>query len=130
MKKIKYRQYRIYKLLIVLLLAGIVSSFITAGNFIIPLATFLVAIILMFFLKKNVDATLTDERIDTIAGKASRAVFTISTILMALTGMVLIALRETYPQYLITGYLLSYLGCGMLFLYVILFKYYYYSKRT
>lgn len=128
MRKIKYRQYRIYKLLIVMLLAGTVSSFVTAGNFVIPLAAFLIAILLMFFLKKNVDATLTDERIEIVAGKASRAVFTISVILMALAGMILIALRETYPQYLITGYVLSYLGCGILFLYVILFKYYYYKK--
>ncbi len=111
-----------------MLLAGIVSSFVTAGNFVIPLAAFLIAILLMFFLKKNVDATLTDERIEIVAGKASRAVFTISVILIALAGMVLIALRETYPQYLITGYVLAYLGCGILFLYVILFKYYYYKK--
>ncbi|MGY4884921.1 MAG: DUF2178 domain-containing protein [Nanobdellota archaeon] len=128
MRKIKYKKYRIYKLLIVMLLAGIVSSFVTAGNFVIPLAAFLIAILLMFFLKKNVDATLTDERIEIVAGKASRAVFTISVILIALAGMVLIALRETYPQYLITGYVLAYLGCGILFLYVILFKYYYYKK--
>ncbi len=111
-----------------MLLASIVGSFVTAGNFLIPLAAFLVAIVLMFFLKKNVDATLTDERIEIVAGNASKAVFTISVILMALAGMVLIALREAYPQYLITGYVLSYLGCSLLFLYVILFKYYYYKK--
>lgn len=111
-----------------MLLAGAVGSFVSAGNFVIPLAAFLVAIVLMFFLKKNVDTRLTDERIEIVSGKASRSAFVISVILMALAGMVLIALRETYPQYLITGYVLSYLGCGMLFLYVILFKYYYYKK--
>ena len=121
MKKIKYKQYRLYKLLIV-------SASVTVGNFVIPLVVFLLAIILMFILKKNVDEHLTDERINNLAGRASRIVFTVSTIIMALGGMVLIALRENYPQYLIVGYVLSYFACAMMFLYGILFKYY--SKKA
>lgn len=128
MKKIKYKQYRIYKLLIVILLAAIVSSFVTEGNLLIPLGAFLLAVILVFVLKKNVDQKLTDERLENIAGRASRIVFTISVLVMALAGMVLIALRENYPQYLVVGYVLSYFGCIMLFLYVLFFKYY--SNRT
>ena len=124
MKKIKYNQYRFYKLIIVMLLAGTVSAFVTAGNFVVPLLALLIAVLLMFILKKNVDAKLTDERIESIAGKSSRIAFVVSVLLMALAGIVLFALRETYPQYLITGYVLAYFGCGMLFLYTILFKYY------
>ena len=124
MKKIKYKQYRLYKLLIVMLLAAIVSASVTVGNFVIPLVVFLLAIILMFILKKNVDEHL----INNLAGRASRIVFTVSTIIMALGGMVLIALRENYPQYLIVGYVLSYFACAMMFLYGILFKYY--SKKA
>lgn len=124
MAKIRLRRYTFYKLLIVMLLAAIVGSFVTAGNFIIPLIAFLAAVVLMFLLKRNVEGVLTDERINNIAGKASRIVLTISVLIMALAGMILIALRELYPQYLIAGYVLSYLGCGMLFLYSILFKYY------
>ncbi len=120
----KYKKYKLYKLLIVLLLAGTVSAFVTAGNFIIPLIAFLIAVVLMFVLNRSVNEVLTDERINKIAGKAAKITMTVSVLIMALAGLVLIALRETYPQYLITGYVLAYLGCGMLFLYTILFKYY------
>jgi uncharacterized membrane protein len=124
MTKIKHKRYTLYKLLIVMLLAAIVSSFVVIGNFIIPLIAFLIASVLMFLLKKSTDETLTDERIEKIAGRASRLVFVISVLIMALAGMVLIALRNTYPQYSTIGYTLSYFGCGMMFLYSILFKYY------
>ncbi|MBU2562736.1 MAG: DUF2178 domain-containing protein [Nanoarchaeota archaeon] len=128
MKKIKYKQYRFYKLLIVLVLAAIVGASVSAGNFVLPLALFLVALILMFVLRKKVDEVLVDERVNKIAGRASRIVLSVSVVIMALSGMVLIAIRESYPEYLITGYVFSYFACGMLFLYVILFKYYFSKK--
>jgi uncharacterized membrane protein len=124
MKKIKYKQYRLYKILIVILLASIASIFVALGNFVIPLIVFFFAALLMFFLKKNVDAKLTDERMNIIGGKASRMVMTISAILMAIAGIILVSLRNTYPQGLIIGNVLIYTECGMMLFYSILFKYY------
>jgi uncharacterized membrane protein len=128
MRKIKYKQYTFYKLLIVIILAIIASTFVTLGNFVIPLVVFFIAVVLMFFLKKNVDAILTDERINAASGKASRIVITTFAFLMAIAGIILISLRNTYPQGLIIGNILIYTECGMMLLYSILFKYY--SKRT
>jgi uncharacterized membrane protein len=127
MKKIKYKNYRLYKILIVILLASIASTFVALGNFVIPLVVFFLAALLMFFLKKNVDAKLTDERMDIIGGKAARMVMTISAILMAIAGIILVSLRNTYPQGLIVGNILIYTECGMMLFYTILFKYY--SKK-
>jgi uncharacterized membrane protein len=127
MKKMNYKKYKIYKIIIVILLTGIVSGFVTAGNFIIPLAVFLLAIIIMYLMNKNVDAKLTDERINAVAGKASRIVLSASALIMAAAGIVLIALREKNPQYLIIGNLLIFIECGMMLVYAILFKHY--SKK-
>jgi uncharacterized membrane protein len=122
MTKIKYKRYRIYKLIIVVLLTIIASCFVALGNFIIPLAALLVATILMFILQKNVEEVMTDERINQISGKASRIVMTISVSLMSVAGIVLVSLRNIYPQYQIIGNIFLYLECGMMLLYSILFK--------
>lgn len=124
MNKIKYNQYRLYKILIVILLTIIASSFVALGNFIIPLIVFAAAFILMFILQKNVDEKLVDERINLAAGKASRMALTISVILMSVAGIILVSLRNTYPQYQLTGNILLFSECGMMLVYAILFKYY------
>ncbi len=127
MKKLSYRKYRIYKILTVMILAGIISGFVTVGNFIVPLAVFLAAIVLMFLLNKNVDEKLTDERLNIVAGRASRIVLSASALIMAAAGIVLIALRDKNIMYLIIGNTLIFLECGMMLFYAILFRYY--SKR-
>jgi uncharacterized membrane protein len=124
MKKIEYKKYKVYKLILVILLAIIMSAFVALGNFIIPLIIFFLAFVLMFFLRKNVEKKLTDERIEGIAGKVARIVLTISAVSMAVAGIVLVALRKVYPQYLSIGNILIYTECGMMLLYSVLFKYY------
>ncbi|MFA4960418.1 MAG: DUF2178 domain-containing protein [Candidatus Pacearchaeota archaeon] len=118
----EYRKFMIYRVLIVVILAMIVSTFVSIGNYIIPLVVFILAIITMFTLKKKIIEKLTDERIDKIAGKASRITMTVSVLAMVLIGIVLIALRESYPEYLIVGNVLAYFACGILIFYSILFK--------
>lgn len=124
MEKMNYKRYTAYKVLITIILAIIIGIFVTIGNFVVSLVAFLVAIVLMFLLRKNVNAKLTDERMDIIGGKAARIVMTASALLMAAGGIVLISLRNTHPQYLIIGNILIYTECGMMLLYSILFRYY------
>jgi uncharacterized membrane protein len=127
MKKIEYKHYKIYQILIAVILSIIASSFVVLGNFVIPLIAFLVASILMFILKKNVNEKLTDERVNQIAGKASRIVMTTAVLIMSVAGIILVSLRNTYPQYWLIGNILIYFECGMMLLYSILFKYF--SRR-
>lgn len=124
MRKINYKTYRIYKLLSVIIIAAIVSSFITLGNYIVPLIIIVLFSLILFFLKRKVNVKLRDERIDYIAGKASRIVLVFSNLIIAIAGIVLIALREKYPEYFLLGNVLAYLACGMLIFYSILFRYY------
>jgi uncharacterized membrane protein len=127
MRKIKYKQYKLYKLLIVILLAIAIGLLVSAGNFILPLIIFIVAILFEFLLRGKVDTPLTDERLNNIGGKASRAVFVTFALLMAAAGIVLISLRDLSPYCLIIGNMLLGIECSMMLLYAILFKYY--SKK-
>jgi uncharacterized membrane protein len=108
----------------VIILAIIVGSSVSAGNYIIPIIALIAGVALMFLLKTKVNTVLTDERVDKIAGNAAKLTFTISTFGMAIAGVVLISLRTKYPEFLLLGNVLAYITCGMLILYAILFKFY------
>jgi uncharacterized membrane protein len=124
MGKIKYKRYKFYKLLIVILLTIAIGILVSAGNFIFPLIIFVVAIIFEFLLRRKVDAPLTDERINNIGGKASRIVMVTFALLMAAAGIIFVSLRNISPYYLIIGNTLIGIECSMMLLYAILFKYY------
>ena len=128
MEKMNYKKYRAYKLIITILLVAMMGAFVSLGNFILALVIFVIAIFLMIILKKNVKGVLSDERADMIGGKASRIVLSVSALLMAAAGIVLVSLRNTHPQYLIIGNILLFIECGMILFYAILFKYYYNKK--
>lgn len=124
MKKISYKKYRIYKLIITIILVAIISTFVSLGNFIAALVAFAISILLIIILRKKVKGVLNDERAENIGGKASRIVLTIFALLMAVAGIVLVSLRDISVQYLIIGNILLFIECGMMLLYAILFKYY------
>jgi uncharacterized membrane protein len=124
MKKISYKKYRIYKLIIAIILVAIISTFVSLDNFIAALIAFAVSIILIIILRRKVRVVLNDERTENIGGKASRMVLTIFALLMATAGIVLVSLRDASVQYLIIGNILLFTECGMMLLYAILFKYY------
>ena len=119
-----YGKFQFYKILMVIALGMIVASFVTAGNLVIPLIAVVVAFIAMYFLRSKVKAVISDERIEKIAGRASYMTYSISAVGIALASMVLMALRKDYPAYEPVAYSLAYIVCGMIFLYLVLFKYY------
>lgn len=123
MNKMKYKQYKLYRLLMVILLTVAIVILVSAGNFIFSLIIFVVAILFEFLLRKKVDKPLTDERMDNIGGKASRAVLVTFALLMAAAGIILISLRDISPYNLIIGNTLIGIECAMMLLYAILFRY-------
>lgn len=107
----------------VILLTVAIVILVSAGNFIFSLIIFVVAILFEFLLRKKVDKPLTDERMDNIGGKASRAVLVTFALLMAAAGIILISLRDISPYNLIIGNTLIGIECAMMLLYAILFRY-------
>jgi len=120
----EYGKFQIYKILLVIALGLIVASFVTAGNYVIPLLAVAIAFVAMYLLRRKVKAVISDERIERISGKAAYMTYSILAIGFALASIVLMALRNNYPAYVPVAYTLAYITCGMIFLYAILFKYY------
>ena len=124
MKKINYKQYRAYKILMTIILVIAMSLLVGVGNYILALILFAAAVIILTLLKKNVNAVLTDERVNAIGGKASRMTMVIFALLMAVAGIVLVSLKEISTTCLIIGNVLLLTECAMMLTYSILFKYY------
>lgn len=124
MSKINYKQYKLYKLLMVILLTIAITLLVSSGNFIFPLIIFAVAILFEFLLRKKVDTPLTDERLNNLAGKASRIVLVTFALLLAAAGIVLVSLRNLSTYCLIIGNIFIGIECAMMLFYAILFKYY------
>jgi uncharacterized membrane protein len=105
------------------------SLFVAIGNFILALVLLAVAVIILTILKKNVNAVLTDERINAIGGKASRMTMVIFALLMTIAGIVLVSLKNISTTCLIIGNVLLLTECAMMLTYSILFKYYSNRKK-
>lgn len=123
-KNIEQKKFKVYKMVIAMVLGAVVGGFVSAGNYFIPLVAVVAAFILMYSLKTRVKGVLTDERVEKISGKAAYATYMATAILATLGGIVLMALKDKYPAYLPVAYTLAFLSCGMIYLYAIIFRYY------
>jgi uncharacterized membrane protein len=123
----EYKQYKIYKLLMVILLTIAIALLVSTGNYVLSLIIFIAAIAFEFLMRKKANFPLTDERLDAIGGKASRIVLVTFALLLAAAGIILISLRNISPYCLIIGNILIGIESAMMLLYAILFKYY--SRR-
>jgi len=108
----------------VILLAIAIVLLVSAGNYILSLIIFIVAIIFETLMRKKANFPLTDERLDAIGGKASRVVLVTFVLLLAAAGIILISLRNFSSYCLIIGNILIGIESAMMLLYAILFKYY------
>lgn len=120
----KYRQYKAYKLLAVILLTVAIGILVSVGNYLLSLFIFIIAIALEILMRKKADFPLSDERLDAIGGRASRAVLVTFALLLAAAGIILISLRNISYYCLIIGNILIGVESAMMLLYAVLFKYY------
>ena len=118
------KQFKIYQIVTTILLAGVVSSSIVAGNYILPIIAVSIALAFIYTTKKMVKGIIEDERIVKIRQKSSRAAMTIFNIGAALISVVFMALSKTQSQFLVPGQTIAYLVCALMFLDVILYSYY------
>lgn len=118
------KKFMFFKLIIAMILAGVVSSFVVVGNYLVPLAAIFTAVVLVLFMRRRVSQVMADERDYQIAGKAARYAMTIFTAVVGLVILVLFAWRPGNPAFELVGSALAYAICGLMLLYSIIFKYY------
>ena len=118
------KKFFVYRLVIVMLLSAAVSFSITTENYYVALAAMATAMIALYLMRKQVVDVLQDERDFEIAGKASRYAINIFSLLSAILIIVVFATGKANADYQIIASTLAYSICGLMLLYVILFKYF------
>jgi uncharacterized membrane protein len=123
------KTYRLCTLVIVLTLAAFFGWSIIRGiPVFIPITGFIVALLLMMICRRFTKEVLVDERLHKIDEKASVISHRISSILMALIGLVFIAMRNTLPsEFEIVGLTLAYTVCTVTLMHLA-FSYYYQNQ--
>ncbi len=118
------KRFIVYRLISVMILAGIVSASISINNYILPIVAVIIFLIVFHSMKKQVSEVLEDERDYNLAGKASRYAVSIFSGMASIIIIVLFAFRSRNPIYEIVGLTLAYSICALLLLISILFKYF------
>ena len=120
------RTYRTCSLVIVLALAAFIAwAIIMEMPIFVPIAGFVVALLLMRLCRRFTREIMVDERLQKIHEKASAISYRISSILMAIVGIVFIAMRKTLPsEFEIVGSTLAYSVCVIMLIHLAFYSYY------
>jgi uncharacterized membrane protein len=120
-----YKRYMLFRLLGVLVLAFLAAWATTTGHLLVMIPVIIVIGTVLFSLKKRVKEVVVDERVYSVADKASRLAFIIFVILAVIVGAILISLSRTgSPELFPIGLSLAYSVCGLLCIYWIAYIYY------
>jgi uncharacterized membrane protein len=116
------KQFKIFRVILAMILAIIISQSIILENFVLAIFAMLVAIVLMIFVRRKVKDVLADERDYKIAGNAARyAMTTFSAV--AVGFMFFFMSQKQNPVYEAIGLTLAYSVCGLMLVYSLIFIY-------
>jgi len=117
---------RICSLIIALALAAFIAwAIIKEMPIFVPIAGFVVALLLMRLCRRLTREIMVDERVQKINEKASAISYRISSILMAIVGLVFITMRHTLPsEFEIVGSTLAYSVCAIMLIHLAFYSYY------
>jgi len=118
------KQFALYAVTIVAAMGAIIGYGTSTGDILLPIIALVAGIALISLGRRKVTEVIEDERIYRISEKASRRTLQIFGIGAALTGAILITLREMTE----VGYTLAFSACALVILYLVFYGYY--SRRT
>jgi len=121
----KRRTFNILGIITIAILGVVIGESIKVGNAVIPVIAMIIAMIIIYTLKRNVDEVMEDERIYKIGEKASYLTFKIFLTMIAILGVFLVALSNSgMYSFEKEGYTLLYSTGVLLILYLISYGYY------
>ena len=118
------KQFTILGMITVMGLGAVIGWSINTGNPSLAMAAALLTAAVLNICKRSVTEVMEDERIYRISEKASRKVFNIAVFLLAMSGVVLISMKNEYPELGLVGFASALVACALLILYLILYAYY------
>ena len=123
------KNYKIFRLIIIVVLSASISISITLNNYYLPIVFVISSWAAMYYCRKQLKTTdvLADERDYQIAGQASRYTIAIYGWIGAFGTFILLALSKNNPYFYDLSQYLAYSVCFIMLLNSFLFKYF--SKR-
>ena len=113
------------RIFILIIMVGLISWAIVSGNVWIPIPVIIAALVIVLLLRMRVKEIIVDERVFSIAEKASLAAFRVFGIAAAIIGVTFVALGQgVVPELEPIGLTLAFSVCGLLLIYYIANLYY------
>ena len=117
------KKYQQIKLAITVIIAVIFSQAILYQNYLIPLATLVVASLVLIYLRRQVKEVIADERDYALAGKSASWAIQIYSWIAVFAMFVLYAFKNLNPAYEPIALTLAYSTCTLMVLYSFIFKF-------
>jgi uncharacterized membrane protein len=113
-----------YETLIWAFMGAFMGVSVSSGNIAWALGAIAICLPIYYKLRKRVDEVVEDEMMFKLSEKASHTAFRIFAPIAAFTGLVIVTLKDIYPQYLQIGLTLAFSACSLLVIYIAAIKYY------
>jgi len=117
------KQYRYYRLIIVMLIAATTSLAVNINNYAIPLIAITAGIVLMTGARRKVKGILADERDYALAGNAARHSLTIFVFILVIGMFGFMALQNNNREFSSLANLLAYLACTLMLINLAVFRF-------
>jgi uncharacterized membrane protein len=120
-----FKQFTLIRIIVIIIMAGLISWAITSGNALMPIPVVIAALVILLLFRRRVKEVVVDERIYSIAEKASYLAFRIFGIAAAVIGATLVTLGwDSASDLYKIGLTLAYAVCGLMVIYYIAYIYY------
>ena len=120
-----FKTYTAIRMVIIIIMAGLIGWAVVNGNALIPVPVIIAAMVILLLFRRRVKEVVVDERVYSIAEKASLIAFRVFGILAAVIGATLVALGwDSSSDLYKIGLTLAYSVCGLLVIYYIAYIYY------
>ena len=120
----KRKQFKVISLLTSMIMGVLVGFSVSAGNPTLAVASLFAGMAIMYLSKRRLQDIVEDERVHQISQKASWITLQFIALSFAIGGAVLIAMRNTFPNYEDLGFFMAYVSCAVLLLYYLFYMYY------
>lgn len=117
------KKYQKIKLFITVVIAVIFSQAIIYNNYLIPLATLVVASLVLIWLRRQVKEVIADERDYVNAGKSASWAIQIYSWIAVVTMFILYSFKNLNPAYEPIAMTLAFSTCLLMFVYSLIFKF-------
>ena len=118
------RGSKICRMAIIVSMVALVGWFMAAGNAYLVAISITAGAVLFYLCKSEIKEVAEDERDVKVSEKASKLAIGIFAAANILTGVILIALRYRYPEYIYIGFILAFSASSLMILYSLLYGYY------